>query len=149
MWVETTYPFPNFHHTLYWMGSEQLVPKTTRTQDNSYPRQLVPRTTRTQDNSYPRQLVPMWYDMIWKDVIYHTIYHIISHHFTSLHITPHHTTPHYNTPHHTTSHHTTSHHILYECHFYVDFAIRWYVQFKLRSIPMPNDIFFVSLPIWR
>ena len=36
----------------------QLVPKTTRTQDNSYPRQLVPKTTRTQDNSYPRQLVP-------------------------------------------------------------------------------------------
>ena len=40
-------------------GSRQLVPKTTRTQDNSYPRQLVPRTTRTQDNSYPGQLVPM------------------------------------------------------------------------------------------
>ena len=36
----------------------QLVPKTTRTQDNSYPRQLVPRTTRTQDNSYPGRLVP-------------------------------------------------------------------------------------------
>ena len=36
----------------------QLVPKTTRTQENSYPRQLVPRTTRTQDNSYPGQLVP-------------------------------------------------------------------------------------------
>ena len=36
----------------------QLVPKTTRTQDNSYPRQLVPRTTRTQDNSYPGQLIP-------------------------------------------------------------------------------------------
>ena len=42
----------------------QLVTKTTRIQDNSYPRQLVPRdnsyprlpvpkTTRTQDNSYP------------------------------------------------------------------------------------------------
>ena len=29
----------------------QLVPKTTRTQDNSNPGQLVPRTTRTQDNS--------------------------------------------------------------------------------------------------
>ena len=36
----------------------QLVPRTTRTQDNSYPRQLVPRTTRTQDNSYPRRLAP-------------------------------------------------------------------------------------------
>ena len=32
-------------------GSGQLVPRTTRTQDNSYPRQLVPRTTCTQDNS--------------------------------------------------------------------------------------------------
>ena len=30
------------------MDYGQLVPKTTRTQDNSYPRQLVPRTTRTQ-----------------------------------------------------------------------------------------------------
>ena len=46
-------------------GSGQLVPKTTRTQDNSYPRpdhsypeQLAPKTTRTQDNPYPRQLVP-------------------------------------------------------------------------------------------
>ena len=36
----------------------QLVPKTTRTQDISYPRQLVPRITRTQDNSYQRRLVP-------------------------------------------------------------------------------------------
>ena len=36
----------------------QLVPKTTRTLDNSYPIQLVHKTTRTQDNSYPRQLVP-------------------------------------------------------------------------------------------
>ena len=35
-----------------------LVPKTTRTQDISYPWQLVPKTTRTQDNSYPGQLVP-------------------------------------------------------------------------------------------
>ena len=35
-----------------------LVPKTTRTQDISYPWQLVPKTTRTQDDSYPRQLVP-------------------------------------------------------------------------------------------
>ena len=29
----------------------QLVPKTTRTQDESYPGQLVPMTTRTQGNS--------------------------------------------------------------------------------------------------
>ena len=36
----------------------QLVPKTTRTQDNSHQRRLVPRITRTQDDSYPRQLVP-------------------------------------------------------------------------------------------
>ena len=36
----------------------QLVPKTIRTQDNSYPGQLVPRTTRTRDDSYPRRLVP-------------------------------------------------------------------------------------------
>ena len=48
----------------------QLVPKTTRTQDNSYPRQLVPKTTRTQDNSYPGQLVPRWYDMKWCDMIW-------------------------------------------------------------------------------
>ena len=40
------------------MDYGQVVPKTTRTQDNSYPRQLVPKTTRTQDNSYPGQLVP-------------------------------------------------------------------------------------------
>ena len=39
-------------------GSGQFVPKTTRTQDNSYPGQLVPKTTRTQDNSNPGQLVP-------------------------------------------------------------------------------------------
>ena len=32
--------------------------RTTRTQDNSYPRQLVPKTTRTQENSYPRQIAP-------------------------------------------------------------------------------------------
>ena len=58
-------------------GSGQLVPKTTRTQDNSYPGQLVPKTTRTQDNSYPRQLVPrttrthvVWYDMKWCDMIW-------------------------------------------------------------------------------
>ena len=59
-------------------GSGQLVPKTTRTQDNSYPRQLVPRTTRTQDNSYPRQIVPRTTrtqvnsypcGMIWNDVM--------------------------------------------------------------------------------
>ena len=36
------------------LGSGQLVPKTTRTRDSSYPGQLVPKTTRTQDNSYPR-----------------------------------------------------------------------------------------------
>ena len=34
-------------------GSGHLVPKTTRTQDNSYPRQLVPKTTCTPNNSYP------------------------------------------------------------------------------------------------
>ena len=60
-----------------WSG--QIIPKTTRTQDNSYPRQFVPRTTRTQDNSYPGQLVPMWYDIISYMIRYHTIrYHIIS-----------------------------------------------------------------------
>ena len=52
----------------------QLVRKTTRTRDNSYPGQLIPRITRTldssypillvsrtthdQDDSYPRQLIP-------------------------------------------------------------------------------------------
>ena len=36
----------------------QLVPKTSRTQDNSYPWQLVPETNRTQDSAYPRQLIP-------------------------------------------------------------------------------------------
>ena len=40
------------------MDYGRLVPKTTRTQDNSYPRRLVPRTTRTQDDSYPRKFVP-------------------------------------------------------------------------------------------
>ena len=58
-------------------GSGQLVPKTTRTQDNSYPGQLVPKTTRTQDNSYPGQLVPkttrMWYHIISHIISYHTI----------------------------------------------------------------------------
>ena len=39
-------------------GSGQLVPKTTRTQDNLYPRLLVPSTTRTQVKSYPSQLAP-------------------------------------------------------------------------------------------
>ena len=33
------------------LGSGQLVPKTTRAQDNSYPGQPVPKTTRTQDKS--------------------------------------------------------------------------------------------------
>ena len=33
-------------------GSGQLVPKTTRTQDNSYPGQLVPKTTRTSCHGY-------------------------------------------------------------------------------------------------
>ena len=42
---------------VYW-GSGQLVPKTTRAQDNSYPGQLVPKSSHTHDNSYPRQLVP-------------------------------------------------------------------------------------------
>ena len=42
--------------------SRQVVPKTIRTSDNSYPnnsypRQLVANAFRTQDNSYPRQLV--------------------------------------------------------------------------------------------
>ena len=36
----------------------QLVPRTTRSQDNLNPGQLVPKTTRTQDNSYPRELLP-------------------------------------------------------------------------------------------
>ena len=45
----------------------QLVPKTTRTQDNSNPIQLVPgqlvsKTTGTQDNSYPGQRVLCWED---------------------------------------------------------------------------------------
>ena len=31
----------------------QLVPKSSRTQVNSYPSQLVPKSTRTQVNSYP------------------------------------------------------------------------------------------------
>ena len=50
-----------FHFNNEWYsagGSGQLVPKTTRTQDNSYPRKLVPKTTRTHENSYPGQLVP-------------------------------------------------------------------------------------------
>ena len=46
------------HPSLCLSDYGQLVPKTSRTQDNSYPRQVVPRTTRTQDNSYPRRLVP-------------------------------------------------------------------------------------------
>ena len=39
--------------------------------------QLLPKTTRTQDNSYPGQLVPMWYHIIYH-IIDHIIYHIIS-----------------------------------------------------------------------
>ena len=72
----------------------QLVPKTTRTQDNSYPRQLVTTTTRTQDNSYPGQIVPrttrthvVWYHIYV--IRYHTIrYHIMSydHYMMSYHI---------------------------------------------------------------
>ena len=38
--------------------TRQLVPRTTRAQDNSYPWQLVHKTTITQDDSYPGQLVP-------------------------------------------------------------------------------------------
>ena len=40
------------------MDYEQLVPKTTRTHDNSYPRRFESNTTRAHDNSYPRRLVP-------------------------------------------------------------------------------------------
>ena len=53
-----TYQPPLQNFTCLSKGSGQLVPKTTRTQDNSYPGQLVPRATRTKDNSYPGRLVP-------------------------------------------------------------------------------------------
>ena len=46
----------------------QFAPKTTRTQDNSYPRQLVPRTIRTQDNSYPSTSCP-GYELSWVRVV--------------------------------------------------------------------------------
>ena len=42
----------------YPRGSGQLVPKTTRTQDISYPEQILPKSTPTQDIWYPGYLVP-------------------------------------------------------------------------------------------
>ena len=45
------YSVLNIIYTNPRMDYGQLVPKTSRTQDNSYPRQLVPKTSRTQDNS--------------------------------------------------------------------------------------------------
>ena len=73
------------------LGSGQLVPRTTRTQDNSYPRQLVPKTTRTQDNSYSCGMI---YVLIWNDTIPYDIIssHIISRcdfiYYISYHIIP-------------------------------------------------------------
>ena len=66
----------------------QLVPRTSRTQDNSSPRQLMPKTTRTQDNPYPRQTVPMWFNMIWNNVRWDDIwYDVIWYDMISSHIT--------------------------------------------------------------